>query len=259
MQFWEKSHKKWLRFLHIVLGVTFFAVVVSDLAECQPFSNYWQVVPDPGAKCRQGYGQLLTMGVANIVTDVILVVFPLPMLWKSRLPTKRYAPRGPEYFDKYVTKYRKINIMILLAAPLFSVAVSLYRLPSIISRQGDQTFRTLMASIDILVATVVANAVVLSSLLQDRGYKKLKYKHMPDGDPFKGRGGIKKPMKNQWDTDEELMQGDDVEQDSPSIEMDPIRGPEQAKFPGIIVESRWEVDIVERDDTEIGKMWKSIR
>jgi len=99
MQFWEKSHKKWLRFLHIVLGVTFFAVVVSDLVECQPFSNYWQVVPDPGAKCRQGYGQLLTMGVANIVTDVILVVFPLPMLWKSRLPTKRYAPRSPEYFE----------------------------------------------------------------------------------------------------------------------------------------------------------------
>jgi hypothetical protein len=143
--------------------------------------------------------------------------------------------------------------MILLALPLLSVTVNLYRLPSIIDHRGDQQFRTLMASIDMLVATVAANAVVLSSLLQDKGYKKLKYRHMADGDPFKARTGSKTPLKNQWGTDEDLMQYDDMENNAPSIEMNPIRRLEQAKFPVIMVESRWEVDTIEKDDSETGK------
>lgn len=234
---------------HALLGLTFLAVVVSDLAECQPFNIYWQVVPDPGAKCRQGYGQLLTMGITNIFTDVILVAFPIPMLLKSRLSTKRYGSLICKWLETILMSNRKINIMIPLSLPLFSVAVNLYRLPNIINRQGDQSFRTLMASIDILVATIAVNAVVLSSLVQDKGYKKLRYKHMVDGDPYTGNAANKSTLKKQQESDEDLMQYDDLEQNGPSIEMDRIRRPEQAKFPVIVVESRWDVDTTEGDET----------
>lgn len=51
---WQRSHQRMLFYLHIFLGATFVACIISDLAPCQPFSHYWQVVPDPGSQCRQG-------------------------------------------------------------------------------------------------------------------------------------------------------------------------------------------------------------
>src|SRR6266536_4043257 len=75
---WKRSHQRLLRYLHILLAITFVATVISDLAACQPVTHYWQVVPDPGSQCRQGYAHLLTMGVLNIITNLVLIVFPVP-------------------------------------------------------------------------------------------------------------------------------------------------------------------------------------
>ena len=86
---WQRSHQRLLRYLHIFLAVTFVATVVGDLGACQPFSHYWQVVPDPGPQCRQGYVALLTMGILNIITNIALIIFPIPMILKSRLTQKR--------------------------------------------------------------------------------------------------------------------------------------------------------------------------
>jgi hypothetical protein len=83
---WQRSHQRLLRYLHIFLAVTFVATIVSDLGACQPFTHYWQVVPDPGPQCRQGYANLLTTGILNIITNLAIIVFPIPMILKSRLP-----------------------------------------------------------------------------------------------------------------------------------------------------------------------------
>ena len=72
-RFWKRGYEFGLRGIRIFLLVTFVAVVVATLSECQPFTHYWQVVPDPGPRCRQGYAHLLTMGVTDIVTDLLLV------------------------------------------------------------------------------------------------------------------------------------------------------------------------------------------
>lgn len=89
---WQRSHQRYLRYLHIFLAVTFVATIVADLGACQPFTHYWQVVPDPGPQCRQGAAYLLTMGTLNIATNLALILFPIPMILKSRLPIKRYLP-----------------------------------------------------------------------------------------------------------------------------------------------------------------------
>jgi hypothetical protein len=52
----------------------------------------------------------------------------------------------------------------------------MYQIPHILHALGAQPTRYLMASLDILLATFTANAVVLASLRQDRGYKKSKFK-----------------------------------------------------------------------------------
>lgn len=90
-QVWQRSHGRILNYVHILLAVTFVATVISELAGCQPFSHYWQVVPDPGPQCRQGYANFLTMAILNIITNLALVVFPIPMIMKSRLSGNGYV------------------------------------------------------------------------------------------------------------------------------------------------------------------------
>lgn len=87
-QVWRSFHQRLLRYLHIVLAATYIGSVISILAECQPIYKYWQVDPDPGPQCRQGSAALFTAGTLNIVTNLILVLFPIPVVLKARLPLK---------------------------------------------------------------------------------------------------------------------------------------------------------------------------
>ncbi len=88
-QVWKRSYEIGLQGIRWFLIVTFLLVVIATLSECQPFSHYWQVVPDPGAHCRQGIAQLVTMGTSDVITDLLLVCFPIPIVLKSHMPAKR--------------------------------------------------------------------------------------------------------------------------------------------------------------------------
>ncbi|KAI9764914.1 MAG: hypothetical protein M1840_007939 [Geoglossum simile] len=158
-QYWKKSFETGLRITKWTLLATFILVIIGTIAECQPFPHYWQVVPDPGPRCRQGYVQLLTMGVCNVATDLLLVFFPIPIVLTAHMPVKR-----------------KARLTLLFALSLIPAGITLYRIPSIIERKGVQQYRTLWASIEILAAAAVANALVLGSFVRDRGPKKAKYR-----------------------------------------------------------------------------------
>lgn len=112
-----------------MLAVTFLATVVSDIAECQPFTHYWQVIPDPGPKCRQGYAQLFTAGILNITTNLALIVFPIPMIMKSNLST-----------------HLKLSVILRLALPALCIFATINQLKKVISHNGDQQIRSLLAS-----------------------------------------------------------------------------------------------------------------
>ncbi|KXX75136.1 hypothetical protein MMYC01_200999 [Madurella mycetomatis] len=157
---WQRSYEVSLPFARAVLITTFIAVVISDLAECQPFSHYWQVLPDPGGQCRQGYAQLLTMAICNVLTDLLLVVFPVPVILGSSMAAKR-----------------KFHLVLLFSLSLAPVTVTLYRVPQIIQHNGSQQRRSLYASIELLFATAAANALVLGSFVRDRGVKKRRFKY----------------------------------------------------------------------------------
>lgn len=134
-------------------------VLVATLAECRPVTHYWQVIPDPGPQCRQGYAQLLTMGITDIVTDVLLITFPIPIIVRSSMPLKR-----------------KVSLVALFSLSLGLIIVTGARMPLVIDKKGLQQFRTMFASSEILAAAIVSNAIVLGSFLRDRGVKKSKFK-----------------------------------------------------------------------------------
>ena len=135
-------------------------MVISTLTECHNFSHYWQVLPDPGPSCRQGYAQLITMGVSDVITDLVLVGFPIPIILASKMPVKR-----------------KISLVLLFGLSLILVAITIYRVFGTIERHSNQQFRSLLASIEILAAAAVSNALVLGSFVRDRGAKKRHFKY----------------------------------------------------------------------------------
>lgn len=76
----------------------------------------------------------------------------------------------------YLMPCRKISLVLLFALSLILVAVTLYRVYGTIERHSNQQFRSLLASIEILAAAAVSNALVLGSFVRDRGVKKQKFK-----------------------------------------------------------------------------------
>jgi len=186
-RFWKKGYDWGLRGIRIFLVVTFFMVLIATLAECHPTSHYWQVVPDPGPQCRQGYAQLLTMGITDIVTDIFLIAFPIPIIVRSSMPLKR-----------------KISLTVLFSLSVVLIVVTGTRMPLVIQRQGLQQFRTAFASSEILAATIVSNAIILGSFLRDRGVKKAKFKAPSTTDSMERRGSARRFTDQTCSSDEDL-------------------------------------------------------
>ncbi|KAK3318323.1 hypothetical protein B0H66DRAFT_602918 [Apodospora peruviana] len=189
---WERSYEVTLLLIRCTLLATFIAVVISDLAECRPFSHYWQVLPDPGGQCRQGYAQLLTMAVCNVLTDLLLVFFPIPLIIRSQMTTKR-----------------KVQLVLLFSLSLGVVGVTIYRVPHIIEDNGSQQSRSLYASVELLFATAASNALVLGSFVRDRGVKKNKFKYdsvaAGSMERSSGSGSRRPTMNRHWGSDEDLV------------------------------------------------------
>ncbi|CAG8000593.1 unnamed protein product [Penicillium nalgiovense] len=192
---WRRSTTFFLRFISYFLFSTLIAVVIATLAECQPFHHYWQVIPDPGPTCRTGYVNLITMGTCDVITDLLLVAIPIPIILMAQMPLKR-----------------RLTLSTLFCLSLVLVGITSYRVPSVIERQGSQPYRSLLASLEILAATAVSNVVVIGSFVRDRGIKKLKYKRAQGSasvsesmdKSFTRRNTV---MQHQWGSDSELATG----------------------------------------------------
>lgn len=188
---WRRSVTIFLRVIYWFLGITLLAVVIATLGECHPFDHYWQVVPDPGPHCRLGYANLLTMGTCDVITDLLLVTFPIPIIIATQMPLKR-----------------KVSLVSLFALSLILVAITCYRVPSVILHDGSQQYRSLMASFEILAATSVSNALVIGSFIRDKGVKKLKFKKAIGAaslsESLEQRKLSRKLTYHQWGSEENL-------------------------------------------------------
>ncbi|KAL8929353.1 MAG: hypothetical protein Q9172_000526 [Xanthocarpia lactea] len=100
------------------------------------------------------------MGTSDVLTDLLLVAFPIPIVLKSHLAAKR-----------------KVSLVLLFSLSLILIAITIYRVVEVVHRRSDQQFRSLLASLEILAAAAVSNALVLGSFVRDRGVKKQRYRY----------------------------------------------------------------------------------
>ncbi|KAH8689480.1 hypothetical protein BGW36DRAFT_308633 [Talaromyces proteolyticus] len=127
----------------VVFAATYVVVQTVTFTECHPFDRYWIVLPDPGPCCRAQV-QLIVLGVLNIVTDVMLIILPIPVLIMVRRSfTQKFQLGG------------------LFALGLFIVAITIIRLPQNAQNSALQVNRTTWASTELLTAAIVANAPVI--------------------------------------------------------------------------------------------------
>lgn len=212
---WSRSYSVGVLAIRCILGLTFIAIIISDLAECRPFNHYWQVLPDPGGHCRQGYVNLLTTGVCNILTDLLLVLFPVPIIINSSMSVKR-----------------KVQLVLLFSLSLGVVAVTFFRVTHVIEAHGSQQMRSLLASVELLIATGVANALVLGSFVRDRGVKKRKFRYdSVAGESYHGTDSANRSRRpaiagRAWGSDVDLVRdvGFGVQNELRGLEVDPEAG-----------------------------------
>ncbi|GJD01291.1 Pth11-like integral membrane protein [Colletotrichum higginsianum IMI 349063] len=129
---------------------TYVACQVTTFSECDPFHLYWQVVPDPGA-CSKAQLQLVVVGVLNIVTDFMLLVLPLPLVFSLKTPWQR-----------------KVQLYALFTLGVFIIAITVIRLPINITNKDSQINRSTWASTELLTAAIVVNAPTLYGLWNKR-------------------------------------------------------------------------------------------
>ncbi|KAH6873860.1 hypothetical protein B0T10DRAFT_533239 [Thelonectria olida] len=130
--------------------VTFFATLILIFTECRPINLYWDPDPDSQHTCHRALAHLITMGVLNMVTDIALIIFPLPILRHSHLPNRQ-----------------KIQLGILFSIGIIVVIITIVRLPLVVNQSLSIQARATGAAIEILGATIVANAAFYFALLKD--------------------------------------------------------------------------------------------
>ncbi|KAJ5579264.1 hypothetical protein N7450_008131 [Penicillium hetheringtonii] len=143
-----------------VFAATYVTVQIVTFTECDPFNHYWIVLPDPGTCC-QAQLQLIVLdltlltlrsiGVLNVVTDLMLIALPIPVLVLVKRST-----------------IEKLQLAVLFAVGLFIVAITIARLPQNAKNSSMQVNRTTWASVELLAAAIVSNAPVLYGLIKGR-------------------------------------------------------------------------------------------
>ncbi|EFQ30451.1 hypothetical protein CGRA01v4_09994 [Colletotrichum graminicola] len=130
--------------------VTYFVILIPTLVECRPLDLMWSPDTSGANTCHRALGNLITMAVFNIITDIALIVFPFPILRHVKLDGKA-----------------KAQLILLFSIAGLIVAVTILRLPMILNQAVSQRSRSMWASIEILCACIVANAAFYYALLKD--------------------------------------------------------------------------------------------
>ncbi|RYP49580.1 hypothetical protein DL769_011057 [Monosporascus sp. CRB-8-3] len=128
--------------------ISLASIILATLLECRPIELYWQLKPDPG-QCVKAYAQILLQGISNVVLDLMLLFIAYPLV---TLRKRSWAQR--------------ISLYTLFTLGTFSMITTIIRLVLVFEQDSSQTTRSLWASVNIVVATFVANAPTLYGTLR---------------------------------------------------------------------------------------------
>jgi len=105
----NRSTRIIIKALLVVLISLTISNVVADLAACRPFKANWETNL-PGARCIDKEAFFIWGSIPNIITDVVMLVLPMPMVWKL-----------------HTSKRIKLGLTITFAVGSFGLVTSIIR------------------------------------------------------------------------------------------------------------------------------------
>jgi len=86
--FASKPYKYWAYFISAVLIVTWIVFVCVQMAICVPFNYQWNKSVH-GGRCLNQFALFIWMGIPSILTDVAIIILPLPLIWRLQTSTNQ--------------------------------------------------------------------------------------------------------------------------------------------------------------------------
>ncbi|CRK22751.1 hypothetical protein BN1723_012752 [Verticillium longisporum] len=97
--------------------------------------------------CVEAEAQLMTVGILNIVTDLMLILLPLPLVVAMQAAWRL-----------------KAQLYVLFLLGVFIIAITIVRLPISTLHKDSQLDRSTWASVELLVTAIVVNAPTMYGL-----------------------------------------------------------------------------------------------
>ncbi|RDW89139.1 hypothetical protein BP6252_01171 [Coleophoma cylindrospora] len=123
--------------------------MVTFLTECSPISLAWQVVPTI-SECAKAPQTVIVMGGTNILTDLLLMLIPLPVVFRTQLPWRT-----------------KVQLCGVFSIGVFVILVSVLRIKFVLADNSQQN-KLLWAELECFAAAIVANGPILYGLYRYR-------------------------------------------------------------------------------------------
>lgn len=74
---------------YVVMGMSWLwaaSVVLETFLLCRPFNSNWN--PNVKATCGDRKGSYVAAGAMNLITDLMVLSLPVPMVWKLKIPRR---------------------------------------------------------------------------------------------------------------------------------------------------------------------------
>lgn len=133
--------KVWFIYIFLACLCCYYTVaLIVKIRMCDPIPMYW-LGNVPGGTCLDQTAALIADSVISVVSDIIILVLPLPLTWSLQM-----------------SRNRKLRVMGLLGAGGLATGFSLYRLVLVLSKGNspDQS---------IVFICVILSGYVITSLL----------------------------------------------------------------------------------------------
>ncbi|TVY36494.1 hypothetical protein LOCC1_G008207 [Lachnellula occidentalis] len=90
---------KLVKVMAIASAVTYIAVFLELFLHCTPIQKNWQIKPYAGDKCTLTVASYTLGAVLNVGTDLGILVIPIPIIWKVKIPLGRKIIIGALLFS----------------------------------------------------------------------------------------------------------------------------------------------------------------
>lgn len=143
--------KRTIKFLFFLCGITWAAVMTTVSLTCLPFENHWKVRILPGEYCIFRPQNFYALVILNVVTDVFILVIPLPLLWHLR-----------------ISIWKRVGVILLLSGGLFVMSAAIIRCAITIAAAPSILVINIWGYRETFVALVAVTAPVISPMFRRR-------------------------------------------------------------------------------------------